>query len=552
MERTRLTVEIAFSAIPQSSLTDAPIILEGQIEGNHASPLAEPAIHKKRPLTPDQRKVLREKVFEQLREGIIRRVQHLGWVANAVPIKQRDGGARVSHVIPIQVLLIAPQGTQPSADVGKRRRRDKIPYRGTEDNLVKDVEEMMDKPQRVNVKIDPSKCTFEIEEAIHLNFYASEDSMDYEALLAGPVASTDKGMKDLNVFMGSKLLVDQVEGSRIPRTKEAKKYREEIMDATTLFHRPYCEGFGAFAWWIPILVTVLKIVLPHSKLFEGFKVHLGEDPIQARRGGLRARGEDAMVWRHPDAAIDDLRLATCSFSMVDVHRLSAHVIKLRDMPEVIGIHDFLYLPEWTGAEVQEEPHLDVRSAQAQSSGSTTRLSLFVGDSDDESDGDDDACIEIPLVTPLCSAAVIPSLGNQGRSFNAPAAEGPNTRDSWGKDVSGDAIHADFFPFSAGPYYATYPQDGVAGNYEFTREEWDASYRSTFRILTKEVFKDPAVCKIVVDPFPTPSEMVRVEALSEDQLTTKMSVLHCNAPLFWSVKPSNIPFNLPCFSGSVYS
>ncbi|GJX09268.1 hypothetical protein Tco_0199127 [Tanacetum coccineum] len=202
--------------------------------------------------------------------------------------------------------------------------------------------------------------------------------------------------------------------------------------------------------------------------------------------------------------------------MADVHRLSAHVIKLRDMPEgvlvlsglsrvwknrfcdpvlrgadgnVMGIHDFLCLPEWTGAEVQEEPHLDVRptlqrlpfyctpptaadavipnptledlaagtpsskilanakasqkrkastsgatsshvakrtrSAFAQSSSSTTRPSVFSGD-DDESD-DDDACVEIPLVTPLRSAAVIPSSGNQGGSFVAPTAEGSNTR-----------------------------------------------------------------------------------------------------------------------------
>ncbi|GKF22127.1 hypothetical protein Tco_0074449, partial [Tanacetum coccineum] len=62
-----------------------------------------------------------------------------------------------------------------------------------------------------------------------------------------------------------------------------------------------------------------------------------------------------------------------------------------------------------------------------------------------------------------------------------------------KDVSGDAIHMDFFPFSAGPYYATYPKGGVAVNYEFTREEWDAPYRPTFGVLTKEVFKDRAVC-----------------------------------------------------------
>ncbi|GKG15816.1 hypothetical protein Tco_0358139, partial [Tanacetum coccineum] len=42
---------------------------------------------------------------------------------------------------------------------------------------------------------------------------------------------------------------------------------------------------------------------------------------------------DAMVWRHPDAAIDDPKPAAGSFSMADVRRLSAHVIKLRDMPE---------------------------------------------------------------------------------------------------------------------------------------------------------------------------------------------------------------------------
>ncbi|GKE56710.1 hypothetical protein Tco_1495895, partial [Tanacetum coccineum] len=76
-----------------------------------------------------------------------------------------------------------------------------------------------------------------------------------------------------------------------------------------------------------------------------------------------------------------------------------------------------------------------------------------------------------------------------------------------RDVSGDAIHTDFFSFSAGPYYAFYPEDGVAGNYEFTREEWNAPYRPTFGVLTKEVFKDHAVCKTIVDQFPTPGEMV---------------------------------------------
>nr|GEY85507.1 reverse transcriptase domain-containing protein [Tanacetum cinerariifolium] len=74
-----------------------------------------------------------------------------------------------------------------------------------------------------------------------------------------------------------------------------------------------------------------------------------------------------------------------------------------------------------------------RSALAQSFGSTTHPSLFVGDSDDESDGNDDACVKILLVTPLRSIVVIPSSRNQGRSSIALTIDGSNTR---GKPLKG--------------------------------------------------------------------------------------------------------------------
>nr|GEW98685.1 hypothetical protein [Tanacetum cinerariifolium] len=278
---------------------------------------------------------------------------------------------------------------------------------------------------------------------------------------------------------------------------------------------------------------------------------------------------DAMVWRHPNAAIDDPKPIGSSFNMADVHHLSVHVIKLRDMPEGVLVLSRLSRV-WKSRisdPVKKEPRLDVRptfqrlpfyctpptaadvvipdptpedlafgtpsskiaakaeasqkrkastsgatsshvdkrtrSVLAQSSGSTTRPSLFVGD-DDESDDDDDACVEILLVTTLRSTDAIPSSGNQGGSFDkgimvddaaASSAVVSQSRPSFGpapsfRYVSGDTIHTDFFLFSAGPYYATYHEDGVAGN------------------------------------FPTPREMVRVESLSDDQLSTKMSVLHC--------------------------
>nr|GEY39686.1 reverse transcriptase domain-containing protein [Tanacetum cinerariifolium] len=162
---------------------------------------------------------------------------------------------------------------------------------------------------------------------------------------------------------------------------------------------------------------------------------------------------------------------------------------------------------------EEEPHLDVRPTLQRlpfycappaaaddviSNPTPEDLAAGTPNDDDESD-DDDACVKISLVTPLRSAAVIPSSGNQ---------------DSWDKGIMVDDVDAP----SGG--------DGVARNYEFTREEWDTPYRPTFRILMKEVLKDLTICKTIVDQFPTPGEMVRVEGLSDDQLTTKISVLHC--------------------------
>ncbi|GKA41904.1 hypothetical protein Tco_0734564 [Tanacetum coccineum] len=58
-------------------------------------PLAEPVTYKKRPLTPDRRQALKEKVFKWLKEGIIRRVQHHEWVTNAILVKMANGAWHV-------------------------------------------------------------------------------------------------------------------------------------------------------------------------------------------------------------------------------------------------------------------------------------------------------------------------------------------------------------------------------------------------------------------------------------------------------------------------
>nr|GEW80722.1 reverse transcriptase domain-containing protein [Tanacetum cinerariifolium] len=149
--RSGLMNELTFPAIPQSQLIDESIILEGIVEGNRAQkvqgsndrfsgrnispigvnksssnhgkgeeerylhgpdqkfsgyavfhgasikiyPLAEPVVHKRRPVAPEGRLALKEMVFYWLGERIIRKVRHPEWITNAIPIKRANGTWKV-------------------------------------------------------------------------------------------------------------------------------------------------------------------------------------------------------------------------------------------------------------------------------------------------------------------------------------------------------------------------------------------------------------------------------------------------------------------------
>nr|GFC60814.1 hypothetical protein [Tanacetum cinerariifolium] len=69
----------------------------------------------------------------------------------------------------------------------------------------------------------------EYSHAICLNFHASKDDMDYEALLAGLVAFAERGMKDLDVLVDSRFLVDQVKGNRITYLPKALNPKAEAL-----------------------------------------------------------------------------------------------------------------------------------------------------------------------------------------------------------------------------------------------------------------------------------------------------------------------------------
>nr|GEY04694.1 hypothetical protein [Tanacetum cinerariifolium] len=190
----------------------------------------------------------------------------------------------------------------------------------------------------------------------------------------------------------------------------------------------------------------------------------------------------------------------------------------------------LVLHEWTGSKVQEEIHHDVRptlqrlpfyythpapvgtavsdltpedltattpstKVLAKDEASKKRRASNDGD-DEESDDDHDACVEIPLVTPIRSVVTIPRKGYQSEGFIFSDAEASQGKLLWTSLLV-----------------------------LFTYERWEDLYEPTLSILSNERFKDPRVCKIVIDQFPTLWEMVQIKALFNERLAGKISVLH---------------------------
>ncbi|GKG11863.1 hypothetical protein Tco_0346100 [Tanacetum coccineum] len=58
-------------------------------------PHDDPMARKRRPMAPEGRLALKEKVFHWLKEGLIRKVQHPEWITNAIPLKLANGTWKV-------------------------------------------------------------------------------------------------------------------------------------------------------------------------------------------------------------------------------------------------------------------------------------------------------------------------------------------------------------------------------------------------------------------------------------------------------------------------
>ncbi|GJV92384.1 reverse transcriptase domain-containing protein [Tanacetum coccineum] len=154
-------------------------------------PLAEPVVHKRRPMTPDERLVLKEKVFRWLKEGLIRKDMYpfpeegeelasiMGYPYkcflrlpkeyNQIRMAEDDEEKTGFHTEEgVYCFTHMPRELKNSAATLQRMM---------EKDLVQGLEETLRKLKRVNIKIDPITSSFGVKEGRFLGHMVTREGL---------------------------------------------------------------------------------------------------------------------------------------------------------------------------------------------------------------------------------------------------------------------------------------------------------------------------------------------------------------------------------------
>nr|GEV82154.1 reverse transcriptase domain-containing protein [Tanacetum cinerariifolium] len=165
-----------------------------------------PMRQKKKSQAPERAKAIQAEVQKLVEAGIMREVYHYDWLSNPVMVKKHDGSWR-----------ICLQRLPPNIVGESRRREDSLSYRAGDDLVVKshteaemmrDVEETFRTLRKVNMKLNPKKCSFGLDEGVFLGHVITPEGIKpcpdkTAAVLQLPSPRTIKEVQSLNGKLAS-------------------------------------------------------------------------------------------------------------------------------------------------------------------------------------------------------------------------------------------------------------------------------------------------------------------------------------------------------------
>ncbi|GJY40850.1 reverse transcriptase domain-containing protein [Tanacetum coccineum] len=168
-------------------------------EYNHIKPKKQ----NKRGLGPDSNMTVCKETEELTKAGILQKVKHQTWVANPVMVKKSDGGWRmlVDKVFSHQI------GRNLEAYV------DNMVIKSTsEEEMLKDIQETFERFGSINMKLNPKKCSFGVEEGPFLGHLITKHGIKAKPSKVKAVTDLDqpRTLKDIQSLNGKLAALSQL------------------------------------------------------------------------------------------------------------------------------------------------------------------------------------------------------------------------------------------------------------------------------------------------------------------------------------------------------
>ncbi|GJT76638.1 reverse transcriptase domain-containing protein [Tanacetum coccineum] len=141
-----------------------------------------PVRQKKRGQAADRNQAIQEEVGRLVEAGIMKEVHYHDWMSNPVMVKKHDDSWRINLEVYVDDLVIMSR---------------------TKDEIVRDIEETFKTLREINMKLNPKKCTFEVEEGMFLGYKVNSKELKVcpdkvDAMLSLPSTKCLKDVQKLN------------------------------------------------------------------------------------------------------------------------------------------------------------------------------------------------------------------------------------------------------------------------------------------------------------------------------------------------------------------
>nr|GEV21487.1 reverse transcriptase domain-containing protein [Tanacetum cinerariifolium] len=168
-----------------------------------------PVRQKKRGQAADRNQAIQEEVGKLLETGIMKEVHSHDWLSNPLMVKKRDGSWRIKNLeVYVDDLFIKSR---------------------TEEEIARDIDETFKTLREINMKLNPKKCTFGVEEGMFLGYKINTKGLKVcpdkvDAILNLPSPKCLKDVQRLNKKLASlnRFLAKSAEKS-LPFFKTLKK-----------------------------------------------------------------------------------------------------------------------------------------------------------------------------------------------------------------------------------------------------------------------------------------------------------------------------------------